>query len=222
MKVNAGTNTNFEIQEYKYKKKLSLKPLYLPLYRKNLLFEKVMMLSHNLNNLNNKDNKIDFSNKSYFIYPLKKKNILNSAKKKSNYFQSILVAKLRLKNKSNTSIKRSLSMNDSINDNNRNINNSNNSAILSLKSISSFKNPKLNELYPKTTQKLIPHPYSAYKNDNNFSGIKKKLIFDSEKKKSQGNLKSKIKSINLFNKKHNNIISGKKRKHYILKKRNNK
>ena len=221
MKVNAGTNTTFEIQEYNYKKKLSLKPLYLPLYRKNLLFEKVMMLSRNLNNLNNKDNKIDFSNKSYFIYPLKKRNILDSAKKKSNYFQSIVISKLRLKNMSNTSIKRSLSMNDSINDNNQKINNSNNSAILSLKSISNFKNLKLKELCPRTTQKFPSHPYSAFKKDN-FSDIKKKLIFDSEKKKNQVNLKSKIKSINLFNKKHNNIISGKKRKHYILKKRNNK
>ena len=37
MKVNAGTNTNFEIQEYKYKKKLSLKPLYLPLSKKFII-----------------------------------------------------------------------------------------------------------------------------------------------------------------------------------------
>ena len=225
MKVNAGTNTStiFEIEDYKCKKKLSLKPLFMPLYRKNLLFEKVMMLSHNLYNLNNKENHIDFSNKSYFIFPLKKKNTLDLENKKSNSIKDIYVYILRRKNINNTTIKRSLSTNESINDTiNKKINSINNSEILSLKNINNFKNSKYNELnIRKITRKVISYPFSANKKSN-LLDIKKKLIYNSDKKIKDENIKSKIRAVNLFNKKFNNIINGKKRKHYLFKKNNNK
>ena len=223
MKVNAGTNTStkFEIENYKHKKKLSLKPLFMPLYRKNLLFEKVMMLSQNLYNLNNKENHIDFSNKSYFIFPLKKKKFLDIDNKKSNYIKNKYAYRLRRQNLNNSSIKRTLSTNESINDtNNKKINTINNSDILPLKKINHFKN--FNELdIKKIERKKISYPFSANKKDN-LLDIRKKLQFNSDKKISNENIKAKIKSVNLFNKKFKNIISGKKRNHYLFKRNNNK
>ena len=56
MKVSVGTNTKentntkIEINDYKFKKKLSLKPLYMPYYRLNLLFAKTLLLKHTLKN----------------------------------------------------------------------------------------------------------------------------------------------------------------------------
>ena len=225
MKVSVGTNTStkFEIEDYKYKKKLSLKPLFSPLYRKNLLFEKVMMLSQNIYNLNNKDRLIDFSNKSYFIFPLKKKIILDIDNKKSNSIKNIYAYKLKRKNINNTSFKKSLSTNESINDtNNKKINAINNSRNLSSSKINRFKNNKFNELDTrKTTRKEISSPFSTDKKSN-LLDIKKKLIFNSEKKINNENIKSKIKSVNLFNKKFKNIITDKKRKHFLFKRNYNK
>ena len=222
MKVSVGTNTNentntkIEINDYKFKKKLSLKPLYMPYYRLNLLFAKTLLLKHTLNN------NFDFSNKSIFIYPLKKQNILEFENKKSNSMKNIYASKLRTKKIINTnSFKRNLSTNESINDNNNKIIDiKNNDYILSAGNINNLKKTQLKELYfSQTTRKMNLHLYSPIKRNNLF-GINKKLNFNSEKKMNESKDKSKIKFVKFFNKKLNFIINGKKGKRYKLKNSN--
>lgn len=208
MKVSVGTNTTMEINDYQYKKKLSLKPLYMPYYRLNLLFAKTMLLKHEL-----KNNNIDFSNKSIFIYSLKKKNNLEFETKKSNSVKNIY-AKLRIKKVNNTnSFKRNLSSYESINDyNNKIIAINNNVQVLSTGNTNNLKKSKLKELYlSKTTSKMNLHLYSPIKKRNLFD-IRKKLNFNSDMKINESKEKTKSKIVKFFNKKLNFLINGKIKK----------
>ena len=68
MKANASTSTTLEIENYKAKKKLSLRPLFMPEFRYLILFDKVISF-HKCKDIN-KENQKNFD-KSIFIYILK-------------------------------------------------------------------------------------------------------------------------------------------------------
>ena len=87
MKANASTSTTFEIEEYKSQKKLSLQQLFMPQFRYQLLLEKVF--SYYNQSCVNKENQIDFANKSIFIYNYKKRKNLNENKRKPNSVKNL-------------------------------------------------------------------------------------------------------------------------------------
>lgn len=88
MKLNASTLVKGEINDYKnikFKSFKSLKPLYMPNIRSQILFQRTINLYNNLRN-NSKNYNSNFYNNSLIIDNYKKKNYLNnsSSHKKNN------------------------------------------------------------------------------------------------------------------------------------------
>lgn len=236
MKENASTSTTYEIEEYKSQKKLSLQQLFMPQFRYQLLLEKVF--SYYNQSCVNKENEIDFANKSIFIYNYKKRKNLNENKRKPNSVKNLFSDKLELKklNSQNLSQKH-FSINESINNNNimkisnyssKKINNNinmtntknNRYQKLLLKNLNNSRNKNISHdpHFSQTSEKKNLRFFS-FKKRANLSGIKAKLNFGNDRKTNKGKEKLKFKLINIVNnnKKHNSILLNKKEKFYKLR-----
>ena len=234
MKANASTCTTFEIEEYKAPKKLSLQPLFMPQFRYLLLLEKV--LSYHGKSFIKKENQMDFSNKSIFIYNYnkKRKNLNKEYKKPSsakNLFSEILELK---KINKHHSIQKNLSISGFIN--NKNINNNStkiNNKINNKTNIkndryyklisknfnnSRNKNTSYNAFFSKTTAKKNLRFY-LFKKRVNSSDVKARIKFKNETKINKGKEKIKYKLINIINnnQKHDSFWINKREKRYKLK-----
>ena len=229
MKANASTNTEFGIDNYRKKKISSLKSLFMPYYRFQLLFEKTIM-THNNSNIYTNNKKIDFSKKSIFVYHYNYPKLLDIDNKKSislkNIKSNISSIKSGIKKKNNTSsIKRHLFINETINSNNNerkdfnNMNAKTTYKIIKLKNFSNSRNGNINlKQFPKTTGKKKLFLYS-YKKKINYYNIKKKLDFNDDKKKISVGQNKKGKLINIINdKKTNYFLNNQNKKSYRLKK----
>ena len=235
MKANASTSTEFELEDYKLQKKLSLQPLFMPLFRYQLLFEKVLSSLYNPSGYNNNESQIDFSNKSIFIYNYKKRKNIDNSKKKPNSVKNINFDKLDLKRNSNQHFsQKNISVNESLN-RNRNIINynynykKNNIAKmdkryhnLTIKNINNSRNNDIfvREKYQSKSSTKKSLRLFSYNKRVNLSDIKAKLNFNDKKKINNGKEKVKFKLINMIqsNKNKNNSPSlNKKEKLYKLK-----
>lgn len=224
MKANAGTNTDFGIDNYRIKKISSLKPLFMPYYRFQLLFGKIIISNNNNSNIYNSNKKIDFSNKSIFVYHYNNRKLLHTDNKKTFYLKKISSNKSGIKIKTKSpSLKRNLSINNT----NNSYGNQKEPNIMDMKtyykklSIKNFTKCKKDNInvknYPKTTEKKKLFLYSS-KKKNNYFDIKKKLDFNSDRKKINERKNSKSKLINIINdKKENHFLSNQKEKTYRLK-----
>ena len=225
MKANAGTNTDFGIDNYRIKKISSLKSLFMPYYRFQLLFEKTIMSNNNNSNVYNSNKKIDFSNKSIFVYHYNNRKLFKTDNKKSLSLKKINFNKSGIKIKTKSPSKeRHLSINNTINSytNQKKEPNKIDTKTyfkkLSIKNFTKYKNNNINlKHFPKTTGKKKLFLYSS-KKKNNFFDIKKKLDFNNNRKKSSGRRNTKSQLINIINdKKMNHFLSNQKEKTYKLK-----
>ena len=233
MKANASTSTTFEIEEYKSQKKLSLQQLFMPQFRYQLLLEKVFSCYDQ--SCIKKENQIDFTNKSIFIYNYKKRKNLNENKSKPKSVKNLFSDKLELKklNSQNLSQKH-LSINESINNNIMKISNYSSKKINNNINMTNTKNNRYQKLLPKylnnsRNKKNSHDPHSSltsekkdlrffsFKKRANLSGIKIRLNFGNHRKINNG--KEKLKSINIVNnnKKYNSILLNKNEKFYKLR-----
>ena len=236
MKVNASTSTTFEIEDYKTQKKISLQQLFMPQFRYQLLLEKVF--SYYNESCVNKENQIDFTNKSIFIYNYKKRKNLNANKRKPNSVKNLFSDKLELKSLNSHNLsQKNLSINETINNSNiKNISNYNSKNINNNSEMKNIKNNRYQKLLLKnvnnTRNKNMSHNtyfsqtsakknlrFYPFKKRINLSDVKVKLNFGNEKKINHGKEKLKFKLINIFNnnKNHNTFLSNKKENLYKLR-----
>ena len=214
MKVNMSTNTDSEV--FKVQKKLSLKPLFLPKFRYQLLIENFLNSLNNPSFVNN-EVPIDFSNKSIFVYNYTNRNYSFKEKNKSNSVKNIKyegIEKNKIKNK--CYLRKHLSVNKSLNNkkyinNNINKNMTNNIDNINTylpkfgsryikskgKTINKSRNNNTNpeNYFLKTSLKKNPHIFYFKKRDN-ISDIKERLYFKSTNYLNEG--KGKV-GYNFFN-----------------------
>ena len=218
MKANASTNTPFETLEHnKIYKKLSLQKLFTPSFRFQLLLEKALIANNNKSILNSNENHIDFANKSIFIRHYKKRKFINDEDKKSESAKNINYSKLNINKKNNLPfVKRILSINDINNGNAKNVKLNNIQNKFHKLTIKSTTNSRNSFIQSANTEKKQFPPF-PFKNIDNFSNVKKKLYFGSEKKVNDIKEKPKYKLINSINNKHNYFWINRKRKNYKFK-----
>lgn len=222
MKANASTSTTLEIENYKSKKKLSLRPLFMPEFRYLILFDKVISF-HKCKDIN-KENQKNFD-KSIFIYNYNNKKNLNDFKKTPNSTKNLFSDKYEFKNininrkykSRNLSIKNYKSLDNEnvyshisknkINDN-QVINNKIRAHRFKLKNLYNRVNPNLNEeqFFYKTAYKKSIGSYS-FKKSAYFSDVKSKLDFKNNVKMNEIKEKLKCKLFNNYNQKNSNYNS---------------
>ena len=207
MKANASTSTTLEIENYKAKKKLSLRPLFMPEFRYLILFDKVISF-HKCKDIN-KENQKNFD-KSIFIYNYNNiKNLKLILHSKINYDKKYKSRNLSIKNYKSLDNENEYSRisKNKINDN-QVINNIIRAHRFKLKNLYNRVNPNLNEeqFFYKTAYKKSIGSYS-FKKSAYFSDVKSKLDFKNNVKMNETKEKLKCKLFSNYNQKNNDYNS---------------